>query len=85
MNDWPTNLAGAITLISGMFFFKKAIVYLPLSVTIVLWSGMSLFLTIVFDFYFFKTKLSWQTACAMAFCIISIIGLNYFSTIKTAK
>ena len=43
--DWTTNAIGVLFLICGIITFKKAIGLMPLSVVIVIWSGLSLMLT----------------------------------------
>jgi multidrug transporter EmrE-like cation transporter len=50
-----------------------------LSVAVVIWSCISLMFTIVLDIYFFKTKMDYRTAFFMGLCILSTLGLNYYS------
>jgi multidrug transporter EmrE-like cation transporter len=80
LNDWGLNIIGVLFLVGSILAFKKAIVEIPLSIAIVIWSGFSLLLTILFDMYLFKTKIDIRTALFMILCITSIIGLNYYST-----
>ena len=77
--DWQVNTLGLVVLVVGIITFKKAIGIIPLSIAIVIWSGVSLMLTILLDVFLFKTKIDFKVAFFMGLCIISIIGLNYYS------
>lgn len=77
--DWGVNVGGLLFLVLGIVTFKKALAHLPLSVAIVIWSGLSLMLTIGLDVWIFHTKIDYKTAFFMGLCIVSILGLNYFS------
>ncbi len=79
ITDWGVNILGVIFLLIGIFTFKKALSGMALSVAIVIWSGLSLLLTIIFDVYIFKTKIDFKMAFFMTLCILSILGLNYYS------
>lgn len=80
--DWSNNILGVIFLLTGIFTFKKALSGIPLSIAIVIWSGLSLILTILLDVVIFKTKIDWKVALFMGLCIMSILGLNYYSKIN---
>ena len=82
LTDWGVNIIGVSFLLLGIFTFKKALTSMPLSVAIVIWSGLSLLLTIVLDVYIFKTKIDYKIAFFMVICIVSILGLNYFSKVN---
>ena len=79
ITNWRVNLVGIICLILGIITFKKSIETIPLSVAIVIWSGFSLMLTIGLDMILYKSKIDLKTGFFMLLCLISIIGLNYFS------
>ncbi|HET9057835.1 MAG TPA: SMR family transporter [Chitinophagaceae bacterium] len=79
IGDWGVNAIAIFFLIAGILTFKKALAGTPLSIAIVIWSGLSLSLTIFFDIYIFKTKVDWRVAFFMIMCILSIMGLNYYS------
>src|ERR1700724_3687513 len=78
LTDWIINILGLFFLIIGIISFKKGLHYAPLSIVIVVWSGLSLLITIAFDMYIFKTRIDFKVAFFMSMCIISIIGLNYY-------
>ena len=80
LTDWGTNLIGVFFLVGGIITFKIAIGGIPLSIAIIIWSGISLMLTIILDIYFFKTRIDFAIAFFMGLSIISIIGLNYYSS-----
>ncbi len=79
LSDWEANIFGVLFLLGGIISFKKALGTMSLSIAIVIWSGVSLILTIIFDIYFFKTKVDFKTAIFIILCIGSILGLNYYS------
>jgi multidrug transporter EmrE-like cation transporter len=79
ITDWPVNLIGVTFLAIGIVTFKKALDTTSLSVASVIWSGVSLILTILADVYFFKTRLDYRTAFFMVLCLLSTMGLNYYS------
>jgi multidrug transporter EmrE-like cation transporter len=78
--DWRMNLIGVVFLILSTLGFKKALDTMPLSVVVVIWSGLSIFFTIVLDMYIFKTTIDYKIAFFMGLCIVSVFGLNYYST-----
>jgi len=77
--DWETNIKGILFLILSTLAFKKGLHFMSLSVTVVIWSGLAIMFTIALDMYIFKTAIDNKVAFFMGLCIISIIGLNYFS------
>lgn len=77
--DWTPNTLGILLLVGGILSFKKSLDFMPLSIAIVIWSGLSLILTILLDVYFFKTSIDYRVAFFMVLCIVSIIGLNFFA------
>ena len=82
LGDWSNNALGVFFLILGIITFKKALDDYSLSVASVIWSGLSLLLTIALDVYLFKTKIDYRVALFMTLTILSIIGLNYYSSQK---
>jgi multidrug transporter EmrE-like cation transporter len=80
ITDWSNNIVGILFLIISIFAFKKALNGMPLSVASVVWSGLSLIFTIVLDMYFFDTRFDYKIVFFMVLGIISILGLNYYST-----
>jgi multidrug transporter EmrE-like cation transporter len=78
--DWRMNVIGVVFLIFSTLGFKKALDTMPLSVVVVVWSGLSILFTIALDMYIFKTKIDYKVAFFMVMCIVSISGLNYYST-----
>lgn len=65
--------------------FKKALCIYPLSFAIVIWSGISLILTIALDVYIFSTKIDLRTGFLMTICLSSILTLNYYSQLNLQK
>jgi multidrug transporter EmrE-like cation transporter len=82
ITDWLINLIGISFLLIGIVTFKKALDHFPLSIATVIWFGVSLVLTTILDVLLFKTALNYEIVFFMALCMISIIGLNYFSPAK---
>jgi len=82
INDWPVNIIGISFLAIGIVTFKKALDLFPLSAAVVIWFGMSLVLTTIADVLWFKTLLNYKIIFFMVLCLVSIAGLNYFSTSK---
>ena len=76
--DWSTNAIALFFLGAGIFTFKQALAGLPLSIAIVIWSGLALLFTVALDIYFFKTQINGKVAFFMALCILSILCLNYY-------
>jgi len=82
ISDWPVNVIGLSFLAIGIVTFKKALDNFPLSIAVIIWFGISLALTTVADVLLFKTVLNYKIIFFMILCMVSIIGLNYFSTTK---
>jgi multidrug transporter EmrE-like cation transporter len=82
ITDWLVNIIGVSFLMAGILTFKKALDHFPLSIATVVWFGISLVLTTFLDVLLFKTTLNYKLIFFMGLCMISIIGLNYFSTSK---
>ena len=79
ITDWVVNAVGISFLLTGIFTFKKALAHFPLSIAVVIWFGVSLVLTTTLDVVLFKTMLNYKIVFFMTLCVLSIIGLNYFS------
>jgi multidrug transporter EmrE-like cation transporter len=77
--DYGINFLAIVFLAGSIVTFKKAIDAVPLSIAMIIWSGVALIFTILLDIYFFKTKIDFKVAFFMGLCIVSIIGLNYYS------
>jgi multidrug transporter EmrE-like cation transporter len=60
--DWRMNVIGVVFLIFSTLGFKKALDTMPLSVVVVVWSGLSILFTIALDMYIFKTKIDCKVA-----------------------
>lgn len=82
LTDWAMNMIGILFLLGGIFSFKKSLDAIPLSITIVVWSGLSLMLTIVFDQITERQTWSRMTIFFMACSILSIVGLSYYSSVQ---
>ena len=80
LRDWLNNGIGIIFLIVGIAAFKKTLSYMPLSIAIVIWSGISLVGTILLDVYFFKTHIDGRVALFMVLSMASIMGLHYYAS-----
>jgi len=59
--------------------FKKGIENIPLGIAMVVWSGVAIIGTILLDIIIYKAKIDFKIAFFMLLCIVSIIGLNYYS------
>jgi multidrug transporter EmrE-like cation transporter len=77
LTDWAVNGFGMLFLLAGIFLFKKSLDSISLSIAALVWSGVSLTLTIGLDILFFKTRFDLLTAAFMVLSILSIIGLSY--------
>lgn len=75
--DWRANGIGILLVLTGIFLFKKSLDSISLSIAALVWSAISLTLTIGLDILFFKTKFDPLTAAFMALSMLSIIGLSY--------
>ena len=78
--DWKGNGIALFFLVIAIVTFKKGIDLLPLSIAVVVWSGISILLTILLDVVLLKSRIDIKTGFFMALCIISIIGMNYYSS-----
>lgn len=75
-----SNLFFAILFLAGSIIgFKKGIEFIPLGIAMSVWSGVAVIGTILLDMVFYKAKMDLRIAFFMALCIVSIIGLNYYS------
>ena len=79
LTDWKVMIPGICFMIAGIIMFKTSLQHISLSVAVMIWSGVSLILTIGLDFLYFKARIDWLTAMFMVMCAVSIIGLNYAS------
>jgi multidrug transporter EmrE-like cation transporter len=79
ITDWGINLLGIFFLTIGIITFKKALSEISLSTAVVIWSGLSLILTIIMDVFIFKTNINYKVAFFMLLSIVSILGLHYYS------
>ena len=70
---------GILCMIVGIIMFKTSLNNIPLGVAVMIWSGISLVITILLDIIYLKTNIDWLTAAFMVMCIASIVGLNYAS------
>ncbi|MBS1532108.1 MAG: hypothetical protein JSU01_17535 [Bacteroidetes bacterium] len=77
LTDWRANGIGLCCMSLGIFLFKKSLDSVSLSVASLVWSAISLSLTIGLDVLFFKTRFDLLTAGFILLSIISIIGLGY--------
>jgi quaternary ammonium compound-resistance protein SugE len=78
-HDYKNIFFVALFLAGSIVGFKKGIDGIPLGISMVVWSGVAIIGTIVLDVIIYKAKLDFKIAFFMLLCIISIIGLNYFS------
>jgi multidrug transporter EmrE-like cation transporter len=78
-SQWYILAIGLIFLLGDVYFFKKSLDYLNLSVAVVVWSDLSIILTIIFDYFFFKTRLDYKVAFFRGMGLIAIFGMNYYS------
>ena len=76
--DWKTNVVGVFFVAMAIITFKKAIDKIPLSIGIVICSGVTILLTILLDGILYKTRIDFKTGFFMLICILSILGMNYF-------
>jgi len=74
------NLFFAVLFLAGSVIgFKKGIENIPLGIAMVVWSGVAIIGTILLDIIIYKAKIDFKIAFFMLLCIVSIIGLNYYS------
>jgi multidrug transporter EmrE-like cation transporter len=77
--DWKMNIIGVLFLFISTICFKKGLNNMSLSIAVVVWSGLAIMFTIALDMYIFKTNIDYKIAFFMGLCIVSIIGMNYYS------
>jgi multidrug transporter EmrE-like cation transporter len=74
------NLFFVVLFLAGSVVgFKKGIDGIQLGIAMVVWSGVAIIGTILLDIIIYKAKIDFKIAFFMLLCIISIIGLNYYS------
>lgn len=74
------NIFIALLFVAGSILcFKKAITNIQLSIAMMAWSGVAISATIILDMIIYKTRFDLKISFFMLLCLISIIGLNYFS------
>jgi len=74
------NLFFVVLFLAGSVIgFKKGIDGIQLGIAMVVWSGVAIMGTILLDIVIYKAKIDYKIAFFMALCIVSIIGLNYYS------
>jgi multidrug transporter EmrE-like cation transporter len=74
------NLFFVILFLTGSIFgFKKGINGIQLGIAMVVWSGVAIIGTILLDVIIYKAKIDYKIGFFMLLCIISVIGLNYYS------
>lgn len=78
-NDYKNITLAAIFLLGSIIGFKKGINGIPLGIAMAAWSGIAIIGTVLLDILIYKAKLDFKIAFFMALCIISILGLNYYS------
>ncbi|MGZ4001519.1 MAG: DMT family transporter [Mucilaginibacter sp.] len=77
LTDWGVNGVGILLVLTGVFLFKKSLDSISLSIAALVWSVISLTLTIGLDMLFFKTRFDLLTAGFMVLSMLSIIGLSF--------
>lgn len=78
--DGLMTIAGVLLLIASILLFKKACSTVSLSIAVIVWSGLTIMCTIIGDTCFLGSRFDAKTAFFMLLCIISILGMNYYST-----
>ena len=74
------NLFFVVLFLAGSVVgFKKGIDGIQLGIAMVVWSGVAIIGTILLDIIIYKAKIDLKIAFFMLLCIVSIIGLNYYS------
>lgn len=81
--DYGNIIFTALFLTGSIIGFKKGVDGIQMGIAMVVWSGIAIIGTIVLDILLYKAKFDYKIAFFMALCIISIIGLNYFSNRAT--
>jgi len=78
-HDYFNLFFAALFLSGSVIGFKKGIENIPLGIAMVVWSGVAIIGTILLDIIIYKAKIDFKIAFFMLLCIVSIIGLNYYS------
>jgi len=78
-SDYGNLFFVALFLAGSVIGFKKGIDSIQLGIAMVVWSGVAIIGTIILDVIIYKAKIDFKIAFFMLLCIISIIGLNYYS------
>jgi multidrug transporter EmrE-like cation transporter len=74
------NLFFVVLFLAGSIIgFKKGIDGIQLGIAMVAWSGVAIIGTVLLDVIVYKAKIDYKIAFFMLLCIVSIIGLNYYS------
>ncbi len=79
LTDYGNLFFVVLFLAGSVLGFKKGIDGISLGIAMVVWSGVAIIGTILLDVMIYKAKIDFKIAFFMLLCIISIIGLNYFS------
>lgn len=77
--DWWKYAIGILFAIGSTVLFKRSCSLVVLSIAVVAWSGMTVMFTILWDVFFYKTKIDLKTGFFMLLGVIAILGMNYFS------
>jgi multidrug transporter EmrE-like cation transporter len=74
------NLFFVILFLTGSVIgFKKGVDGIQMGIAMVVWSGVAIIGTIILDILIYKAKIDLKIAFFMLLCIVSIVGLNYYS------
>lgn len=74
------NLFFVVLFLAGSVIgFKKGINGIQLGIAMAVWSAVAIIGTVLLDVVIYKAKIDLKIAFFMILCIISIIGLNYYS------
>ncbi|HVM87052.1 MAG TPA: SMR family transporter [Puia sp.] len=77
--DWGNLLFTALFLAGSVIGFKKGINGIQLGIAMAVWSGVAIIGTVLLDIVIYKAKIDFKIGFFMLLCVISIIGLNYYS------
>ncbi|HLK27913.1 MAG TPA: SMR family transporter [Puia sp.] len=78
-SDYGNLFFVVIFLAGSVVGFKKGIDGIQLGIAMVVWSGVAIIGTILLDVVIYKAKIDYKIAFFMLLCIVSIVGLNYYS------
>lgn len=59
--------------------FRKACNTVSLSIAVVVWSGLTITFTILYDVLLTGNKIDLKVGFFMLLCIVAILGMNYYS------